>query len=83
MSDGPVECPAEKDIHEIWRKVPGDYYSPSIQVFDNGNAIRMNVGGRVVTMPVEKWVEIAWSQPEPAEIEKAREADDERLGSGA
>ena len=55
-----AECPAEKDIKEVWRKVPGDYYSPSIQVFDNGNAVRFNVGGRVVTMSAEAWVEMAW-----------------------
>ena len=41
---------------EIWRKMPGDYYSPSIFVteFDD---IGINVGGRVFVATVYKWHE--------------------------
>ena len=37
---------------EIWRRVPGDYYSPSLHVTQEG-AIGINVGGHVVVAPVE------------------------------
>lgn len=39
---------------EIWRKVPLDYYSPSIRVTENGD-IRICLGGYVLTAPVERW----------------------------
>ena len=39
---------------EIWRKVPGDYYSPSIHV-TQGNGIGINVGGYVLVAPVQDW----------------------------
>lgn len=39
---------------EIWRKVEGDYYSPSIHVTKDG-AIGINVGGHVVVAPIEEW----------------------------
>jgi len=38
----------------IWRKVEGDYYSPSIHVTQDNN-IGINVGGHVIVMPIEKW----------------------------
>lgn len=44
--------PAKNTDHEIWRQVPGDYYSPSIHVTQDG-AIGINVGGHVVVAPVE------------------------------
>ena len=43
---------------EIWRKVKGDYYSPSIHI-TKGNGVGINVGGKVFVMPVEKWHELA------------------------
>ncbi len=43
---------------EIWRKVPGDYYSPSIHVTEGGG-IGINVGGFVIVKPVEWWHEMA------------------------
>lgn len=55
MSEESSMCPAEKDIREVWRKVPGDFYSPSIHVFGNGEAIRIDVGGSVITMSIEAW----------------------------
>jgi len=39
---------------EIWRRVPDDYYSPSIHVTENGD-IGINVGGYVLVAPIEKW----------------------------
>ena len=39
---------------EIWRKIPGDYYSPSIHITEFGG-IGINVGGHVLVAPVEKW----------------------------
>ena len=41
---------------EIYRRVPDDYYSPSIHVTENGD-IGINVGGLVLVAPVEKWHE--------------------------
>ena len=41
---------------ELWRKVPGDYYSPSIHATEGGG-IGINVGGHVIVAPVEKWHE--------------------------
>ena len=41
---------------EIWRKTPGDYYSPSIHVTEFGD-IGINVGGYVLIAPIEKWHE--------------------------
>ena len=38
----------------IWRKVEGDYYSPSIHVTQDGN-IGIDVGGHVIVMPIEDW----------------------------
>lgn len=39
---------------EIWRKIPDDYYSPSIHVTKQGD-IGINVGGYVLAAPVERW----------------------------
>lgn len=39
---------------EIWRRVPGDYYSPSVHVTADGG-IGMNVGGTVIVMDIEDW----------------------------
>lgn len=54
-----MTCSAERGIREIWREVPGDFYSPSIEAFavdgPMKDTIRINVGGSVVTMPVRQW----------------------------
>lgn len=39
---------------EIWRRTPGDFYSPSIHVTDGG-AIGMEVGGYVIVASPESW----------------------------
>lgn len=39
---------------EIWRRIPGDYYSPSIHVTQSG-AIGIDVSGHVLVRPVELW----------------------------
>jgi hypothetical protein len=39
---------------EIWRKIPDDYYSPSIHVTEAGR-IGINVGGHVLVAPIEQW----------------------------
>jgi hypothetical protein len=39
---------------EIWRKVEGNYYSPSIHVTESGG-IGINVGGIVIVKPIEDW----------------------------
>ncbi len=39
---------------EIWRRIPGDCYSPSIHVTEHG-AIGINIGGRVKVAPLEEW----------------------------
>jgi hypothetical protein len=71
-----AECPAERGIKEIWRRVPGDFYSPSIEAFPHdgpmGPAIRISVGGSVVTMPVEQWHYLARHADENAIDHSAR-----------
>ena len=42
---------------EIWRKIPGDCYSPSIHVTEGGG-IGINVGGHVKVAPVEEWFKL-------------------------
>ena len=39
---------------EIWRKIPDDYYSPSIHVTEQ-NGIGIDVGGYVLVATVECW----------------------------
>lgn len=39
---------------EIWRKIPGDYYSPSIHVTEF-DGVGINVGGHVLVAPIEEW----------------------------
>ena len=41
---------------ELWRKIPDDYYSPSIHVTEFGD-IAINVGGHILTAPIETWYE--------------------------
>lgn len=50
MADDAVE----NTDREIWRRTPGDYYSPSIHVTAEGG-IGINVGGQVIVMDVEGW----------------------------
>ena len=45
---------AKNTDKELWRKKPGDYYSPSIHITQNGD-IGINVGGYVIVASVEKW----------------------------
>ncbi len=49
---------AQNTDRELWRKVPGDYYAPSIHVTEGGG-IGINVGGFVIVKPVEWWHEMA------------------------
>lgn len=39
---------------EIWRKRPGDFYSPSIHV-TSGGGVGISCGGTVLVAPVEQW----------------------------
>ena len=45
---------AKNTDKEIWRKIPGDVYSPSIHVTERGD-IGIQVGGRVIVLPIEAW----------------------------
>ena len=45
---------AKNTDREIWRKVPGDYYSSSIHVTKD-DGIGINVGGLVFVRPVVEW----------------------------
>ena len=49
---------SENTDKEIWRKKPGDYYSPSIHVTEEGG-IGINCGGHVIVAPIERWHEVA------------------------
>lgn len=53
---------SENTDREIWRKVEGDFYSPSIHVTKDG-AIGINVGGTVIVMPVDSWHALAEWKP--------------------
>ena len=53
-----LHVPVKNTDREIWRKVPGDFYSPSIHVTEGGG-IGINVGGTVIVMPVEEWMALA------------------------
>ena len=46
--------PCQNTDKEIWRKVPGDYYSPSIHVTESGR-IGIKVRGRVLIASIEGW----------------------------
>ena len=39
---------------ELWRRIPGDFYSPSVHVTEGGG-IGMDVGGYVIVASVEMW----------------------------
>ena len=57
VSSAVLDCCSNTD-KEIWRKKPGDYYAPSIQVTEGGG-IGMNVGDHVIVAPIERWHEAA------------------------
>ena len=46
--------PCKNTDVEIWREAPGDYYSPSIFVTEQGG-IGINVGGLCIVKPVRDW----------------------------
>ena len=46
-------CGKNTDV-EIWRRTPGDYYSPSIHV-TKGDGIGINCHGHVIVAPIERW----------------------------
>lgn len=50
----PETLPVKNTDREIWRRVPGDYYSDSIHVTEDGR-IGMNTGGRVVVLDLAEW----------------------------
>ena len=43
---------------ELWRELPFDPFSPRVFVTKRG-AIGMEVGGRVIVMPIEHWHALA------------------------
>jgi len=47
-------CASINTDKEIWRKISGDYYSPSIHITEFGG-IGINVGGHVIVAPIEEW----------------------------
>jgi hypothetical protein len=53
---GPKSC--QNTDREIWRRKPGDFYSPSIHVTKDGG-IGINCRGTVIVMPIERWHEAA------------------------
>lgn len=48
------ECVCLNTDKEIWRKVPGDFYSPSMHVTKHGG-IGIDCHGHVIVAPLEKW----------------------------
>ena len=49
-----MEDACKNTDREIWRRKPGDFYSPSIHVTEF-NGIGINVGGHVLVSSVEEW----------------------------
>jgi len=49
---------AKNTDKELWRRLPGDVYSPSIHVTVKGD-IGIQVGGKVIVLPVEAWFRAA------------------------
>lgn len=49
-----MNTPCQNTDREIWRRKPGDFYSPSIYVTQSGG-IGMNCHGHVIVAPLEKW----------------------------
>jgi hypothetical protein len=48
-----TECTKNTD-KEIWRAIPGDYYSDSIHITENG-MIGINCGGHVIVSSIRDW----------------------------
>ena len=48
------ELPAQSTDRELWRETPGDYYSPSIHVTQDGG-IGINVAGTVRVRTLREW----------------------------
>ena len=71
MTDNPEEIANQNTDKEIWRKKPGDFYSPSIHATERGD-IGIGVGGYVVVLPVERWHEIGkeavGATPDPTNV---------------
>lgn len=63
-----MDCGKNEDV-EIWRKIPGDYYSPSIHV-TKSDGIGINVGGLVIVKPIEEWMRLATEKITPKENSK-------------
>lgn len=74
MSDGPFK----NTDTEIWRREPGDFYSPSISVTKEG-AIQLHVGGTVITKSIEDWHGLADTVTGWQDISTAPKGDDEIL----
>src|ERR1051325_89753 len=60
---------------EIWRRTPGDYYSPSIHVTRDGGGIGMNLGGTVIVLPIELWFAAAKKELGRASLTSATEGE--------
>jgi hypothetical protein len=55
MSCDVRNCKASENTgRELWRRVPDDFYSPSIHVTEDGS-VGIDVGGTVIVAPVEEW----------------------------
>ena len=53
-----TDQPTQNTDRELWRKIPGDYYSPSIHVTEDGS-IGINVAGLVFVRTIEQWHHLA------------------------
>ncbi len=62
---------------EIWRRVPGDYYSPTIHVTAGGE-IGVNVGGLVYVRSAEEWHKAMRESLPPQQPGAAMRVDDAR-----
>jgi hypothetical protein len=65
----------ENTDKEIWRERPGDYYSPSLHVTEDGCGIGIHAGGVVVVKTPKEWIKLTKARREAFE-EAAAIADE-------
>lgn len=55
VSDENKACSEKNPPKEIWREKPGDFYSDSIEIYDDKPVMRIDCGGIVITQTVRLW----------------------------
>jgi hypothetical protein len=64
----------ENTDKEIWRERPGDYYSPSLHVTEDGCGIGIHAGGVVVVKTPKEWIKL--TKARRSAVESIKRGDD-------